>query len=56
MENNLTSFLVAKQVYEALMSFFLSFCLHFLKNASFTQDKQDGVKGYQGELKGVNKS
>ena len=46
-------FLVAKQLYEALMSFFMSFflyvCLHFLKNASFTQDNQGGLKGSQEE-------
>ena len=45
-------FLVAKQLYEAPMSVFLSVCLffclsvcnHFLKNASFTQDNHGGVK------------
>ena len=37
------------------ISVFMSVCLHFLKNASFTQDNQRGVKGNQGEFKGVNK-
>ena len=44
------------------MSFFLYFCNHFLKNASFTQDNQGnqgklrGVKGNQRELREVKKS
>ena len=48
--------LVAKQLYEALMSFFLYFCHHFLKNASFTQDNQGGANRNEGELRGVNGS
>ena len=31
------------------MSLFMSLCLHFLKIASFTLDKQGGVKGNQME-------
>ena len=34
----------------------MSLCLHFLKNASFTQDNQGGVKGSQERLREVKKS
>ena len=58
--DNIIIFLVAKQLYEALMSFclslFLSVCNHFLKNASFTQNNQGGVKGSQERLREVKKS
>ena len=38
------------------LSFFLSFCDHFLKNDIFTQDNRGEANGNQGELKGVKEN
>ena len=38
------------------LSFFLSVCLNFLKNASYTQDSQGGVEWTQARLREVKKS